>query len=72
VPALRENAESLPGSRVLDGRYTSVLQAIGTKPENVALHAFVQQFIAETRESGLVARLLEKHGVNGKLQVAAG
>lgn len=72
VPALRENAENLPGSRVLDGRYTSVRQAVGTKPENAALNAFVERFIAEAKESGLVAGLIEKHGVKGKLQVASG
>ena len=72
VPALKENAENLPGSRVLDGRYTSVRQAVGTKPENAGLKAFVEQFIAEAKESGLVAELTEKHGVKGKLQVASG
>lgn len=72
VPALRENAENLPGSRVLGGRYTSVRQAVGTKPENTALKAFVAQFIAEAKASGLVAELIEKHGVKGKLQVASG
>ena len=72
VPALKENAESLPGSRVLDGRYTSVRQAIGTKPECTALNAFVAEFIADAKESGRVAELIEKHGVKGKLQVASG
>lgn len=72
APALRENAASLPGSRVLEGRYTSVRQAVGTKPQNAALKAFVERFIAEAKESGLVARLIEKHGVEGKLQVASG
>ena len=71
VPALKENAENLPGSRILDGCYTSVRQAIGTKPENARLKAFVEQFIAEAKESGLVAELTEKHGVKGKLQVAS-
>ncbi len=72
VPALLENARSLPGSRVLDGRYTSVLQAIGTKPQNTALKADVEQFLAEVKESGMVAGLIEKHGVKGKLQVSSG
>ena len=71
VPALRENSGSLPGSRLLSGRYTSVRQAVGTKPANHALKSFVQQFIAEAKASGLVAGLIEKHGVTGKLQVAA-
>ncbi len=72
VPALKENVENLPGSRVLDGRYTSVRQAVGTKPGNAGLKAFVEQFIQEAKESGLVTELIEKHGVKGKLQVASG
>ena len=71
VPALRENAESLPGSRILDGQYTSVRQAIGTKPENTALKAFADRVIADAKESGLVTELIAKHGVAGKLQVAS-
>lgn len=70
VPALKDNAADLPGSRVLDGRYTSVRQAIGTKHENKSLKAFVEGFIAEAKGSGMVAELIEKHGVKGKLQVA--
>ncbi len=71
VPALQENARNLPGSRVLDGRYMSVLQAIGTKPSCTALHEAAAQFAAEARASGLVARLIEKHGVQGKIRVAS-
>ena len=72
VPALKENAETLPGSRVLDGRFTSVFQAVGTKPENAGLKTFVEQFIQEAKESGLVVELIKKHGVKGKLQIATG
>jgi polar amino acid transport system substrate-binding protein len=70
VPALKDNAENLPGSRVLAGSYTSVCQAFGTRPGNTALHDVTQAFIAEAISSGLVAELIEKHGVTGKLQVA--
>lgn len=69
-PALKGNAEALAGSRVMDGGYTSVRQAIGTKPGNTALKTFAEAFIVEARESGLVRQLIEKHGVVGKLQVA--
>jgi polar amino acid transport system substrate-binding protein len=62
-PALKANAETLPGARVLDGRYTTVQQAIGTKPENTAAAAFLQAFVAEA---------IERHGVTGRLQVASG
>ncbi len=70
VPALKENTAKLPGSRVMDGRYTSVRQAIGTKHDNPALNAAAEAFIKDAKESGLVAELLEKHGVSGKLAVA--
>jgi len=69
-PALSENAESLPGSRVLDGRYTSVGQAVGTLPGRPAGLAFLTGFVQEARASGLIARLIERHGVTGRLQVA--
>lgn len=72
VPALRENAESLPGSRLIPGRYTAVQQAIGTKPENTHMAAFVNAFVNEAIASGFVAELIDKHGVTGKLQVAGG
>ena len=72
VPALKKNAKTLPGSRLLAGRFTSVRQAFGTKPENAALKAIIEHFITEAKESGLVAELLENHGVEGKLQVASG
>jgi polar amino acid transport system substrate-binding protein len=71
-PALTGNAETLPGARVLDGRYTTVRQAVGTKPENTAAAAFLEAFVAEARASGLVARLIDRHGVTGRLQVAGG
>ena len=70
MPALRDNAENLAGSRVLEGCYTSVCQAFGTRPGNTALNAFTREFIADARSSGLVAELIDKHGVTGKLQVA--
>ena len=70
VPALKENAENMPGSRVLVGCYTTVRQAMGTRPESTALHSFAQGFITQAKESGLVGQLIEKHGVEGKLQVA--
>jgi polar amino acid transport system substrate-binding protein len=69
-PALNENTKDLPGARVLEGCYTTVQQAIGTKPDNSATAAFLQDFVADAKRSGLVARLIERHGVEGRLQVA--
>ena len=71
LPALEDNATALPGSRLLDGSFTSVRQAIATRQNKKALNDFVRGFIAEARRSGLIAGLIERHGVSGKLQVAA-
>ncbi len=71
-PGLNRQIEELPGTRILEGRFTAVQQAIGTKPENRAAAAFLQVFVAEAKASGLVARLIETHGVAGRLQVASG
>ncbi len=71
-PALNRQVEELPGTRILEGRFTAVQQAIGTKPGNRAGAAFLQEFVAEAKASGLVARLIERHGVAGRLQIASG
>lgn len=71
-PALNANAENdLSDARVLDGRFTTVQQAIGTNPRNTATPVFLQSFVAEAKKNGLVARLIARHGVEGRLQVAA-
>lgn len=71
-PALNENASALGDARVLPGRFTVIQQAIGTKPENHATQAFLNGFVKEARTSGLIARLIEQHRVEGGLQVASG
>ena len=47
-------------------------QAFGTRPNHPALHAFTQDFLAAAKSDGLVAELIDRHGVTGKLQVAGG
>ena len=71
-PALNEDVKSLPVARIMEGRYTTVQQAIGTNPKNAAAAAFLRDFVAEAKQSGLVASLIEKHGVEGRLLVASG
>ena len=69
-PALNENLQDLPGCSVLNGHYTSVQQAIGTKHENLETIDFLNDFVSQAKESGLILDLLNSHGVNGKLLVA--
>jgi polar amino acid transport system substrate-binding protein len=64
-PRLLSDLEKLPGARIIDGRFTSVQQAIGTPRKNVAGAAFLRDFVEEAKASGLVARLIEHHKVRG-------
>ncbi|MGH7040415.1 MAG: hypothetical protein ACREE1_20025, partial [Stellaceae bacterium] len=69
-PGLLSLAEKLPDSRILDGQFTAVQQAIGTARQNAAGAAFLRAFVAEAKASDLIARLIDKHGVTGRLSVA--
>jgi polar amino acid transport system substrate-binding protein len=64
-PRLLSDVEKLPGTRILDGRFMSVQQAVGTARKNLAGAAFLRDFVEEAKASGLVARLIERHNVRG-------
>jgi polar amino acid transport system substrate-binding protein len=55
---------------VLDGRFATVQQAVGTSRSNGAGAAFLRDFVEEAKASGLVAGLIARHGVEGRLSVA--
>ena len=69
-PGLVDEAVRHPGARILDGKFTAVQQAIGTQRRNPAGAAFLAAFVEEAKASGLIARLIERHGMTGRLQVA--
>ena len=64
-PLLVEAADRQPGSRVLDGRYTSVRQAAGTPRGRPAAAAFLSEFVRDAKVSGLVAQTIQKNGIRG-------
>ena len=59
------DVKKLPGRKILPGNFMTVQQAIGTAKPNTAGAAFLSEFVAEAKKSGLVARLIEKHHVKG-------
>ena len=69
-PGLINDAPKLPGSRILDGQFTAVQQAIGTARTNTAGAAFIRDFVEQAKKSGLVGQLIAKHNVTGRLSVA--
>jgi polar amino acid transport system substrate-binding protein len=65
-PRLVAAADTLPGSRVLEGQITGVQQSIGTpRGRGEAAAGFLREFVGEATASGLVARLIDAHGVRG-------
>jgi len=69
-PPMTEDLPNLPGARILDGRFTAVQQAVGTAKANREAAAFLSDFVEQSKRNGLVADLIDKHGVTGKLSVA--
>ncbi len=68
-PALLDNARSIPGSRVLEGRFTTVRQAVGVRPGDDHAAAFIAAIVRELRADGTVQGFIDRHGVTGRLQV---
>jgi polar amino acid transport system substrate-binding protein len=64
-PMLIDVARARPDTRVLDGRYAAVQQAIGTPRGRDAAAQYLQGFIEDIIASGLVARVIERNGVPG-------
>lgn len=69
-PGLLGDLQKFPGARILDGQFTAVQQAVGTARGNAAGATFLREFVEEAKASGLVAKLIEKHKVVGRLSVA--
>lgn len=57
--------DKLPGSRMLDGQFMVVPQAIGVPKGRDAGLAFVRQMVEDAKASGLVARAIEQTGARG-------
>jgi polar amino acid transport system substrate-binding protein len=64
-PGLLADLDKLPGARILEGKFSAVQQAIGTAKRNGAGATYLYHFVEEAKASGLVARLIERHKVQG-------
>lgn len=63
-PRLLLDQARTSGSRILEGRFTSVQQAIGVPKSRTLAAAWLEGFIADLR-AGLAAELIARHGVVG-------
>ena len=59
------NLQKLPGSRVLDGRFMAIQQALGIVKGRSAGAKYLHDFIEDVKASGLVAQAIERAGISG-------
>ena len=64
-PQLVTDHDKLPGSRILDGRFTAVQQAVGTPKGHDVGASYLREFVEDVKATGLVARVIVKNGVRG-------
>ena len=64
-PRLATDAAKLPGSRVLEGRFTAVQQSIGTPQGRPAGAKYLREYSEDVKASGFVAKAIERHAVPG-------
>jgi polar amino acid transport system substrate-binding protein len=69
-PALTGDLDKVPRGRILDGQFTAVQQAVGTARTKPEAAAYLSDVVEDAKASGLIARLIEKHNVVGRLSVA--
>lgn len=67
---LVQDRARLAGTRVLDGQFASVQQAVGTPKGRAAGLAWLCAFIESAKAGGRVAELIARHGVGHSLSVA--
>ncbi len=58
-------SKKVPGSRVLDGQFTGIQQAVATKKSNLEAVEFLSACVEEFIRSGLVTKLIEQYKVQG-------
>lgn len=65
LPRLTIDADKLPGSRILPGRFTAIQQAIGTPKGRSEAAKFLRGFAEEAKASGMVAAAIARNNVRG-------
>jgi polar amino acid transport system substrate-binding protein len=64
-PRLVIEAEKLPGSRVLAGRFMAIEQTIASPKGRAAAAQYIREFVEDAKAAGLISRMLAEHGVRG-------
>ncbi|HEY6720411.1 MAG TPA: ABC transporter substrate-binding protein [Burkholderiales bacterium] len=64
-PRLATDTAKLPGSLVLEGRFTAVQQSVGTPQGRPEGARYLGEFAKDVKDSGFVGRAIARHSVPG-------
>lgn len=67
-PTLYEMSDSLPGSRVLDGRWGSERMALAVPKGRDAGHYLLRRFVASAKDEGLIESAIKRAGLRGVVE----
>jgi polar amino acid transport system substrate-binding protein len=62
---LVSTATSIPGSRVMDGHFATIGQAIGVPRGRESASAYLEDFLAAIKKNGFVAEAIRRSGARG-------
>lgn len=69
-PKLLQQQELMPGSQLFDSSFMAVQQCMGCQVDKPQAAEFLQDFVNRAKASGLVAELITRFDVEGRLSVA--
>ena len=64
-PRLISDRTAIPGTRLLDGHFMTVQQAIGVPRPKAEAVDYLARFVEAAKASGFIEALIRKHGVEG-------
>jgi polar amino acid transport system substrate-binding protein len=64
-PRLLIDAAKLPGSKIIEGRFTAIQQAVGLPKGRTEGLAYISAFIEDIKRSGIVASTIQRNGIHG-------
>ncbi len=64
-PRLISDRAAIPGTRLLDGHFMTVQQAIGVPRPKAEAVDYLTRFVEAAKASGFIEALIRKHGVEG-------
>jgi polar amino acid transport system substrate-binding protein len=69
-PGLLKQQLKLSGSKITEGHFTAVQQAVGLRKGRPEALEWLQNFVEDAKQDGLIESWIQSYGLQGKLSVA--